>query len=77
MKSKLGSLKIDTKAIYIHLDAIRGHHKTTWRQMANLLDVPASTFSRIKAGRHPSAIVLAKFLVFTGVPIESFIKVPK
>jgi hypothetical protein len=43
-------VRFDSKALYAALDARRGAHGMTWRQVASATGVSATTMTRLRAG---------------------------
>ncbi|AVH59962.1 MULTISPECIES: helix-turn-helix domain-containing protein [Streptomyces] len=55
---------LDVPELYRHLDVRRRQQGLTWRDLAALVDVSPSTFSRLADGHRPDADALVSLLVW-------------
>lgn len=55
---------LDVPELYRHLDERRRERGLTWRQLADVVRVSPSTFSRMTDGRKPDADALVTLLVW-------------
>jgi len=55
---------LDVPELYRRLDVRRRERGLTWRDLARLVDVSASTFSRLADGNRPDADALVSLLVW-------------
>ena len=65
---------LDVEELYRRLDAQRQQHGLRWRDLAALVDVSPSTFSRMHDGRRPDADALVTLLVWLDLDINYVIK---
>lgn len=67
---------LDVDELARQLDIKRRDRNLTWRQVADLLDVSASTFSRLSDGKRPSADALVSILHWLDLDI-SYVTKPR
>ena len=60
---------LNVNALYITLDATRRARGMSWYGVSKELEIPRSTFTRIKKGFKPDADTLTKMLVWSGADI--------
>ncbi len=63
---------INIPALYAALDARRQSDGASWRDVAQELQISASTFSRLAAGARPDVDTFATLLVWLGMGAERF-----
>ena len=63
----------DAERFYAVLDSHRIARKLTWKQVAELAKVNASTLTRMSQGKHPDVNSLAALLDWSGETAESFV----
>ncbi|MFD7016078.1 helix-turn-helix domain-containing protein [Streptomyces sp. NPDC059928] len=56
--------QLDVPELRRRLDAARQERGLSWRQLADQLDISASTFSRMASGKCPDADALVTLLVW-------------
>jgi transcriptional regulator with XRE-family HTH domain len=64
--------KINIAALYAALDARRRTQGASWREIAQELDISASTFSRMATGARPDVDSFATLLVWLGMEATQF-----
>jgi transcriptional regulator with XRE-family HTH domain len=65
---------IDTDLLYRTLDARRVADGKSWRQVAEVMGLSASLFSRLAGGRPPGLDAYIEMCCWLGMPMETFSK---
>jgi transcriptional regulator with XRE-family HTH domain len=65
---------VNVKALYSALDQKREFEELSWRELADELDVSASTFSRMAQGKRPDVDAFATLLRWLEMPAEQFMR---
>lgn len=63
---------LDVPALVTALDTVRRREGLTWAQVAQVTDLSAPTFTRIKEGKAVSADALCSLLHWLNAPIDRF-----
>lgn len=66
-------MSISVEGLLSILDRKRQMENLSWRQVAQTLGVSPSTITRMRQGKSPDANSFATFVVWTGLPIHSFV----
>jgi transcriptional regulator with XRE-family HTH domain len=66
-------VEFDVKAFYRAIDGVREERGLNWKQLAALLSVHASTFSRMAKGQKPDADSLATMSAWAGLNPADFV----
>jgi transcriptional regulator with XRE-family HTH domain len=66
--------RLDVPELYRRLDARRSELGLMWRDLARIVDVSPSTFSRIADGNRPDADALVSLLVWLDLDVNYVIK---
>ncbi len=72
MSPKVASF--DAEAFYEALDAQRQAKKSTWRKVAGITGVSASTFTRMAQGKRPDVDSLAALCAWSGLRADDFVR---
>lgn len=64
---------VDVAALYGALDAARASKQLSWRELARIIGVSASTMSRLAQKQNPDVNAFAKMVRWLNVPAEAFI----
>jgi transcriptional regulator with XRE-family HTH domain len=64
----------DTEALYAALDSHREAKKLTWKDVAALTGISASTLTRMAQGKCPDAKGLAALFVWSGFTADEFMR---
>ncbi len=64
---------VDVAALYGALDAARASKQLSWRELARMIGVSASTMSRLAQKQNPDVNAFAKMVRWLNVPAEAFI----
>ncbi len=64
--------KFDGSRFFAALDGVRVSKELTWKRVAELSKVPASTLTRMSQGRKPDVDTLAALCSWSGLKAESF-----
>lgn len=68
-------VKMLTINFYDKLDFLRFKKKTTWRKIADDLDISPSTFTRLKLGKLPTVETFLKIIRWGNMNFDDFMKV--
>jgi transcriptional regulator with XRE-family HTH domain len=63
---------VDVEALYSALDAKRRRQGVSWREIANELDISASTFTRMAQGQRPDIDTFTTLLAWLEMPAEKY-----
>lgn len=66
-------MEFDVTAFYRTLDSVRAERGLTWKELAALLVIHASTFSRMARGHKPDADSLAAMSAWAGLNPADFV----
>lgn len=66
--------KFDGEAFFAAIDAQRLAEGLTWKKVAELAGVPASTLTRMSQGKRPDLDSLASLCTWSGLKVEKFIR---
>lgn len=69
----MADTRVDVTALYGALDAARASKKLSWRELARIIGVSASTMSRLAHDQNPDVNAFAKMVRWLNVPAEAFI----
>lgn len=61
---------VDFRALYKALDEKRERRGMSWRQLGLEVDIPSTTFTRLKSGRGVSVHVFVTLLYWLGVDVR-------
>jgi transcriptional regulator with XRE-family HTH domain len=70
----MARIEFDVESFYAALDSQRQSQRLTWKQVAAISGVSASTLTRMAQGKRPDVDGLAALLRWSGLKNESFIK---
>jgi transcriptional regulator with XRE-family HTH domain len=65
--------KVDVARLYAALDSKRQVQRLSWRQLAQTVSVPASTFTRMSQGLRPDVDAFTTLLRWLGMRADDFI----
>ncbi len=68
---------VDVEALYAALDQKRQATGVSWRDVARLLKVSASTFTRMAQGKRPDVDTFATLLRWLGMSADDFMRPPR
>lgn len=66
--------ELNTDALYAALDSKRAEKKLSWKQVANEVEVSASTLTRMAQGKRPDADGLTSLLGWLNLDLKHFVK---
>ena len=72
----MAEIKIDMPALYAALDEQRQGKEMSWRDVAQELEISASTFSRMAKGKRPDVDTFAALLRWLAMSAEDFTSPP-
>ena len=72
MPDKLGTF--DAEAFYEALDATREARRLTWKEVAGLAGISASTLTRMAQGRRPDVDSLSALASWSGLVVDDFVR---
>jgi hypothetical protein len=65
----VSAYELDVPELYAHLEHKRRQASRSWRAIAADLGLPASTFSRMKAGHRPDADALVTLIAWLDIDL--------
>ncbi len=68
------SAGVNVSGLYAALDVERHARGLSWRQLASVLELSPSTFSRMANGHRPDADTFVLLVAWLGQPAESFMR---
>lgn len=68
----MSTWKLDAPALYAALDTVRQHLGASWRELGALLDVSASSLTRLSQGQRLDADSLVTVLMWLNAPVARF-----
>ena len=69
----MANTRIDVDALHGALEAARGLEGLSWRELARIVGVSASTMSRLAQGQNPDVNAFAKMVRWLKIPADTFI----
>lgn len=69
----MAETRVDVTALHGALDRARASKDLSWRELARLIGVGASTMSRLAQGQNPDVNAFARIVRWLNVPAEAFI----
>jgi transcriptional regulator with XRE-family HTH domain len=70
-------IMVDVEALYGALEAKRDRQGISWRELANVLDLSPSTFTRMAQGQRPDIDTFTTLLVWLEMPAEKYAHIAK
>lgn len=65
---------LDVASLFAALDRHRKAHGQNWKDVAGVVGVSQSTFTRLSDGHRPDADALCSLVVWLGVSLRQFVK---
>lgn len=65
---------IDIPALYVALDSRRSREEMSWRELAKVLELSPSIFTRLAQGRQPEVGSYARMTAWLGVSMDDFVE---
>lgn len=69
----MANAHVDVNVLHGALDAARVREKVSWRELARIIGVSASTMSRLAQGQNPDVNAFAKMVRWLRIPADDFI----
>lgn len=66
-------MRFDAERFFRDVDQLRRDHGLSWRQLGKMLDMSASTFSRMSQGKRPDVETFLKLQAWLGASAGSYL----